>query len=65
MKLKVLSYNETQDYHDCEDENGEKHRVDIMVDGHLKGTNEDQVGTTVECESLDPFIVIANGVSPN
>ena len=65
MKLKVLSYCETEDYHYCEDEDGRRHRVDIMVDGKLKGSAKDQIGTTVECETLNTYVEIANGVTPN
>jgi hypothetical protein len=63
MKLFVKDYVPDDDYHICIDEKGERHRVDIFVDGGLTNKDrEDLVGKTIACEYLHPFIEIACGV---
>lgn len=67
MKLKVLKYHPHPegDYHDCEDEQGNHRRVDIMVDGAFPGLHPDSlVGKTIECRYISTFIGIAQGVRP-
>lgn len=64
MKLDVLEYVERENYHVCEDEEGNRHRVDIMVDGAFPGKfPQDLIGRTIECERLSPYITIAHGVT--
>ncbi len=65
MLLHVREYNLDQDYHVCRDEQGDTHRVDLMVDGGFCGTDitpRDLVGLTVEYEYLYPHVEIAHGV---
>lgn len=64
MILAVESHDPVTDSYMCSDESGRKHRVDLLVDGGLSGTEVDAsrawlIGRTVECEYLIPFIEIA------
>lgn len=65
MKLKIAGYNEGQIYHDCVDEEGKIHRVDIRVDGGIPKVFEDKglIGREIDCGYLHPFIEIANFVT--
>lgn len=63
MRLTVQGYSPGENYHTCRDEAGKVHRLDILVDGGLgKQDPEALVGRTVWCQSLTPYIEIANGV---
>jgi len=58
--LKVGKYNPGGDYHQCIDVNTkESFQVDVMVDGVLKGKNDEQEGKIINC-SMDPYMYIAN-----
>lgn len=64
MKLKVLRYVPVADYHQCEDEGGNKLLVDLFTDGKIKGeTNESIVGKVVTCDYLAPHFHFAMDVS--
>jgi hypothetical protein len=64
MKLKVIAYNELSNYHECRDEQGNFHRVDLFVDGTLPEgiTREFIIGRAVEVEFLSAFEEIGHGV---
>lgn len=62
MKLIVGSYNQAQDYHECKDDDGHTHRVDLTTDNNKVGSNESLIGKVVEVESLTPYIEIGHGV---
>jgi len=65
MKLKVEKYEpHPLNYHMCVDEAGQKHRVDLFVNGTMpKGeTHESVVGKVVECEYIIPYEEIAMNV---
>jgi len=75
MKLKVLKYcPPPNDYHECEDEEGNRHRVDLVVDGSLNELTEGKEGAaylevlasfcgkTVEVEYLLPYQEIGMNV---
>ncbi|KKN66016.1 hypothetical protein LCGC14_0476080 [marine sediment metagenome] len=63
MILKVRKYLDGvgQYYHECTDENGKEHRVDLMVNGDFHDsdiTPEDLVGKTVSVDYTYPHIEI-------
>jgi hypothetical protein len=74
VKLSVLKYSPNNDYHECEDEKGIIHRVDLLINGDFaeqtKNLNRDELdafcssfeGKTIVVEYLHPFIEIAHGV---
>lgn len=73
IKLKVLEYiGDNPIYfglHICEDEQGNKHRVDLMVDGAFEVStvgyeefvHKTLIGKEIECE-LQPFTEIAGNI---
>lgn len=66
MKLTICKYHVSGMFHDCKDESGQSHRVDIMVDGTLTQFNDDPTkleGKVVEVEWLSPYIEVAGGVT--
>jgi len=63
MKLKVIAFNGQFDAHNCVDEDGNKHLVDIMVDGSLENKDREYwVGKTIECDWLIPYLELAHNV---
>jgi len=63
VKLKVLKYVRAEDYHICEDDKGTIHRVDLFVDGSLKGHDIDSIiGKMVDVDYLSPDGEIAHEV---
>ena len=36
LTLKIIKYNKWNNYHECRDEHGNVHRVDLVVDASLK-----------------------------
>ena len=63
-KLRVSVYmdNNGDGYHVCRDiETDETFRVDIMVDGKLKGEPRDHIDKVIVC-CLSPYICIANDI---
>lgn len=64
MKLDVISYNEAANYHNCRDEDGYAHKVDLIVDGSLGDQFVENPkllnGKSVEVGFLAPYIEIAN-----
>jgi hypothetical protein len=75
LTLKIIKYNKWNNYHECRDEKGNVHRVDLVVDASLKvpeGVAEDNdkyvewltslEGRTVTVDRLVPFELIAHDV---
>ena len=63
MRLRVKSYHSGQNFHECRDDNGKLHRVDLFIDASLDGFDaESIVGQVVEVDDLTPFLTIASGV---
>lgn len=74
MKLEVLRYSDTLDFHECKSPSGETHRVDLLIDGGLTLPKKDisceellefkksLVGKTVEVAYLSTFMEIAHQV---
>lgn len=63
MILKILEYDKLRDIHICDDENGKRHRVDLMVDGRFKGVDPMAlVGQVAEVDYLHPYEEIASNV---
>lgn len=67
MKLKIIRYNEDENYHKCRDEKNQIHRIDLYVCGDApikKYVNnpKDLDGKIVEISDLYPFIEIATDV---
>lgn len=62
MIFTVLKWCPDQDYHECEDTNGNKHRFDLNVACCVELKNEDLVGKTFEAADhrIDPYISIVN-----
>ena len=59
MELKVHSYDKENDWHNCTDVHGKKHRVDLMVTGSLQGYKPEWlVGRRVWVDCLHPYIEI-------
>ena len=61
MKLKVIEYDEYGNFHSCEDQDGLRYRVDLLVCGELpeETTHASLVGKTVEVEELIPYLLLA------
>ena len=64
MKLKVLRYCPVADYHQCQDEAGNKLFVYLFTNSKLKReTNESIVGKVVTCDHVAPHFYFSVGVS--
>ena len=62
MILKVQEYDVHNMYFVCFDEQGNKHRVDLLVDKKIVDIPEQLCGKTVRVLSLTPYEEIAHGV---
>ena len=69
MRLKVMAYHTTDDTFACRAENGNPHRVDLVVDGGIQKeypefANNHQwlVGKTVTIETLIPYLELGQYV---
>jgi len=64
MKLKVLSYNESSDFHYCKDlETGKIINLDLFTDKEIPGeTNRSIIGKEISIERKSPFIEFAYGL---
>lgn len=64
MILEVKRYNRNYDYHECEDEDGNLRRLDLMVDGSVDGIlgPQDFVDKRVSVERISTYIGLAMGV---
>lgn len=60
--LEVIEYNEDQDFHVALNENGERRRIDLHVDGADIPLREELIGHKVSIESSHAYIEIAHGV---
>lgn len=60
----VVGYIRTTDAHECVDSDGNKHRIDLLVNGDLPPETkpEDLVGKRISCASTFPYISIGVGV---
>ena len=60
----VVGYNSHADVHECVDSDGNKHRIDLLVNGDLPPETkpEDLVGKRISCASTFPYISIGVGV---
>lgn len=61
--LRVVAYNEYQDFHLCRDANGKTRRVDLHVDGADIPDGKDLVGCSVQIDGCHSYIEIATGVA--
>jgi hypothetical protein len=62
-RVKVISWSQVHDYHECQSEDGKKHRIDLMVDGSFPDTEpQDLVGKSVDFRYMYPYISIAHDV---
>jgi len=53
--LRVGEYVEKTDCYMCLDKNGQRHEVDLLVDGGVKSPQREKlVGSVVSCKCLDP-----------
>ena len=62
MKLFVNSYVEEENCHECTDEQGKVHRVDLRVDDATIGADAELVGKFVQVDYLYPHLEIAMNV---
>ncbi len=66
MLLKVIRWDSKQNYHVCQDEEGNCRNIDLQVDGSLSEKNgphfDDLVGREVSVVWTHPYIEIAHGV---
>lgn len=69
MKYKVLEYNSHNNAHRCQDENGIRFFIDLMVSSDLEVDDEkydeyiqELIGKSVEIEELTHYVAIGNGI---
>lgn len=62
--VKVIYYDDFFNCHVCQDENGNKRRIDLFVSGCLPSNvdHESIIGRTVRYDYDHPFISLAEGV---
>ena len=63
--LKVDSYNESEDYHFCTDEEGQQRKVDLITSGCLPDNIDKKslIGREVEVEYTHCYLEMAEQVS--
>jgi hypothetical protein len=61
--LYVARYDEKEDVHICIDEEGKEHRIDLFVNGDLKGRNPKEIeDVKISVSYTYPYIEIGMGV---
>ena len=64
MKLRVVGYDNLGEYHVCFDEDDNKLRVDLLVDGYIPNDVNPMhlIGMEFDVEYTFPYISIAMGI---